>query len=125
MKIIEVLEYDSLYYKLKDQTIPIKVAYKLNKLFIAIQNEVSFYESSINQILSDYGQTGEDGQYILNPNKDGILIKPELIDECNKKVIELQNLEIEPPDISFTLDELECLKITPAELSCLFSLIKE
>ena len=125
MKIIEVLNYQDLYQKIKDQPINIKLAYKFNKLYTKIASEVVFYEESLNKIIKQYAETDDKGNFVPNESKTGILIKKEYIETCHRKIRDLQEIEVDITDISFTLDELEDLKITPAELSCLESLIKE
>lgn len=125
MKIYEVLEYQSLYAKLKDQPISIKVAYKLNKLNNKIQEEIKFYEESLKKILDQYAEKDENGNYIENEAKTGVLIQKDFREICYKKVNELHNLDISNIDITFTLDELENLQITPSDLNCLLDLITE
>lgn len=125
MKIIEVLNYQDLYQKIKDQPINIKLAYKFNKLYTKIASEVIFYEESLNKIIKQYAETDDKGNFVPNESNTGILIKKEYVETCHRKIRDLQEIEVDITDIFFTLDELEDLKITPAELSCLESLIKE
>lgn len=125
MKIKEALDYQYLYQRLKNESINIKLAYKLNKLYTKISNEAEFYEESLNKILDEYAEKDEEGNFVQNSSNTGILIKKEYIETCHRKIRELQEIEVDITDISFTLDEFEDLKITPAELSCLESLIKE
>lgn len=125
MKIIEIVSYQNLYAKLKDRQMPVKIAYKLNKLNAQLATEVVFYQESVQKILSECAQKDEEGNYIPNEDQTGVMIKPELLEECHTKINELQNLKVPIPDITFTLDELDCLGITPAELDCLIPLIQE
>lgn len=125
MKIIDALEFLRIYPKISSQTLPIKLAYKLNKLNCKIKNDGAFYEESLEKILQEYAEIDEKGNFIQNEAGDGIVIKEGLVNECHQKIKELQELSLETSDIFFTIEELEPLSITPAELNCLFSLIKE
>ena len=125
MKISDALEFQHLYQRLKNEAISIRLAYKLNKLNNKVLSEASFYEDSLHKILNQYAEKDEYGNFIQNEDNTGILIQKECLEICHRKINELQSIEIDIFDISFTLDELEELKITPAELVCLESLIKE
>ena len=125
MKIYEALDYQRLYHRLKNQSMNIKLAYKLNKLNSKILTEAAFYEESLQKILNEYAQKDENGNLIQNQDQTGILIKPDYLEVCHKEINELQSINFDISDILFTLDELEALQITPAELSCIESLIVE
>jgi hypothetical protein len=45
--------------------------------------------------------------------------------ECNNRINELRNLEIDINNIHFSLEELEGLNLTIMELSCIISLIED
>lgn len=125
MKIYEALNFQNLYQKLKNESLPIKLAYKLNKINLLIQNEIIFYEDSLKKIIEQYAQKDSNGNYIQNETHDGIIIQQEYLEVCHKQINELQYLEFDIPNISFTLEEFDGLKMTPVELSCIFSLITE
>ena len=125
MKLFKALDFQTFYQKVKDQPLSIRLAYKLNKLNNRLNEEVEFYNAELYRALATYAQTDESGNFIPNAEGTGYLIKDGLIAECHQKINDLQNLEIEGLDITFTLDELENLTITPAELSCIDELITE
>jgi hypothetical protein len=125
MKIKDALSFSEIYEKIKKLPMPLRLAYKFNKLNLRILQENSFYADSINLLLEQYAERDEFGSYKMGSNAGEVVIHKEYAAECQEKVRELQNLEIEDLNITFTLDELECLTITPAELSCIESLITE
>ena len=47
------------------------------------------------------------------------------IEECQKEITDLQNLELEIPDYSISLDSLEAIKISLDEISVLLPFICE
>ena len=124
MKIIEALKFLELYLKLRDQSLPLKTSYKLSKLARRLETEQNFYQDKLRKILSQYAEKDEKGEIKFNERGDIVFI-PETIRECEKEITELQNFKIEDIEITFTLDELEALQITPLELNCLFPLITE
>lgn len=125
MKMHNAIAYEGLYKHLKDQPLTIKLAYKLNKLHNKVSGEIVFYEETLQKYLTKYAQYNEDGSIAQNSDKTGILIQSEYLQECHEKINELLSIEIEITDITFSLNELEELKITPAELSCIQDLIIE
>lgn len=124
MKIVEALNFLELYLKIREQNLPLKTAYKLNKLARRLENEQTFYHENLRKILSQYAEKDENGEIKFDETGNIVLIR-ETIQECNKELTELQNLIIEDIGVEFTLDELGGLEISPMELSCLFSLITE
>lgn len=125
MKLFEALDFQSFYQKVKNQSLNIRLAYKLNKLNNRLTEEIEFYNAELQRALATYAQVDDEGNFIPNVEGTGFLIKNGMVMECHQKINELQNLEIEDLNITFTLDELENLTITPAELSCIESLIIE
>lgn len=125
MKIQYALEFQVLYNKLKNAQLPIRLAYKFNKLNDFISTEAHFYQESLQKILDQYAERDESDNFVTNSDGTGILIKPDFVDICHKKINELQSIDFEIKDIKFTLEELESLQITPSELYCLTSLIEE
>lgn len=119
------LDIQGLMLRLKNEKIPLKTAYKFNKLLNILEKELSFYQEKINEIISNYSQKDEDGNPILSEDKTSVQIVKDKIEECQKKMEELSNIEFEINDISFTLDELENIDLTVLEVRSLMPLIKE
>ena len=44
--------------------------------------------------------------------------------ECNEKVRELENIEVEIPDTKFSIDELEVLELSPRDIYALDPVIE-
>lgn len=124
MKIVEALGFLELYLKIREQNLPLKTAYKLNKLARRLETEQTFYQENLRKILAQYTEKDENGEIKFDEAGNVVLIR-ETIQECNKELAELQNLIIEDVGVEFTLDELGGLEVSPMELSCLFSLITE
>ena len=61
----------------------------------------------------------------IDENQQNIKIQSDKVKEASSAFEELQNLEVELPDIYFTLDEFEKIEITPEDISGIIDFIKE
>lgn len=125
MKLYEILAFRSLYEKIKDTSLPIKITYKLTKLFHRVQDELNFYQTEQYKILESIALKDEDGSYVYTEDGNGIKIKEGKEKECEEKMNELLNIDVIVDDISFSLDELESLQLSIEDMNCLMPLIKE
>lgn len=125
MKISEILIFHQNYEKLSIEKMPFFVAYKLNKIFNAFAKDKEFYEEQMNKIILEYAQVDENGLPKQNADKSGILIQEDRIQECHEKINELQNLEIDIPEVTFSPTELNSLRVSPETLQSLMPFIYE
>ena len=100
--------------------LPLKVAYKMNKLKKAVEAEGEFYMNKFQEIVSTYGQHDENGDLVFSEDGEQILIKDGMVEECNKAIADLQTLTVSVDNCNLSIDdfgdELEC---TPEELEAL------
>ena len=110
MKLIELYNTESLYNKLSSRTdLPIKLVYKLTKFFEVVNKEA---------------ELDEDGKFARSDDGLRKKKKKDRLTVCEEKLQELANLEVEAPDIKFSMDELpEGLSVQ--ELSYLIPFIEE
>jgi len=125
VKITKTLELRNIQNKIKSQNLPIKTAYKFSKLFASVDTEADFYGQKLQEIINTYAEKDEAGNPIPTDNNDGVKIQKELLSECQEKLNELFQLDVELPDIKFTLNELESLEISVDEFSALLPFIEE
>ena len=103
-----------------DTNLPLKGAYKLNKIRKIADKEGEFYSEKFQEIIDKYAKKDDDGNLIFSENNDQIMIKEDMIDECNEALVNLQNLEIEVDNCNLTLDDFgEGFECTPDELAVL------
>ena len=89
--------------KLKDIKMSIKTAYKLSKLSNLLDNEIAFYQEQYKKIIDLYAERDENGNYkFIDENQQNIKIQSDKVKEASSAFEELQNLEVELPDIYFT-----------------------
>ena len=101
-------------------SLPLKGAYKLNKIKKAVEKEGEFYTEKFQEIVDTYAKKDDDGNLVYSEDGTQIMIKDGMIDECNRALADLQGLEVEIENYNLTLDDLgENLECTPEELEAL------
>lgn len=101
-------------------TIPLKGAYKLNKIKKAVEKEGEFYTEKFKEIVDTYAQKDEKGDLVYSEDKTQILIKDGMVKECTQALEDLQTLEVEIENYGLSLEDLgENIECTPEELEAL------
>lgn len=101
-------------------TLPLKGAYKLNKLKKAIEKESEFYTEKFQEIVEQYAKHDENGNLVFSEDGNQIMIKEGMVEECNQALDDLQNLEVMIENYGLSLEDLgEDLECTPDELEAL------
>lgn len=122
IKLANALNIKQILNSLANQKLPIKLSYKIMKFIVSLEAEEKFYIEKLNSIISQYSKKDENGNPLTEG--DSVLIQEDKIEVCQKEVAELRELEIEISNEPFTLEELENLEFTPAELYTLNSIIE-
>ena len=100
--------------------LPLKAAYKLNKIRKAVEKEGEFYSEKFQEILNQYAKKDENGELVFSEDGDQIMIKEDMIDECNKALNDLQTLEVQIETYGLSIDDFgEDLECTPDQLAAL------
>ena len=87
------------------QTMPLKGAYKLNKIFHEIADLTDASKQQFNNLIIKYSEKDEEGNPVVL--EDGsIKIQPDKIDECNEKISNLMNEEIEIDNYDLDIEQL-------------------
>lgn len=108
--------------RLKDERFNIETQYKLLKLKKSIDEEQELYNEQLSLIQS-FVEVDSSGKPIINEN-GGIKIKESNLQECKDLISQLNNMQIQIPDIYFSLSELEPLNLTLSELELLINFIR-
>lgn len=116
--ITNAIETYNFLWALKDEKLPIKVAYKIGKLLRALDEEIMFYKQKFQSILEQYAII-EDNKFAMSEDGQSILIQPDKQQECANELSELRRLSIRIPDITFELDDFCSLEITASQFSIL------
>lgn len=123
IQMYEALNAKALFDKISQEKLPIKTAYKLSKIYEALEKELKFYYDSITKISQEFAICDEDGNPVIEDG--GIRIDPDKLEECQEKLNELSilALEIELPYLN--LDELDFLSLSLADMRVLTKFIAE
>lgn len=120
----KVLTFQQLWPKMKDQIMPIQLAYKLSRLYDSVDNNARFYSTELNKIISEYAERDAEGNMVPAEEGNGVKLQKTYIPKAEAAVNELLNLMVDVPDISFTLDELKDIKLSLEEFGVLLPFIK-
>lgn len=103
-----------------DAHLPLKGAYKLNKIRKAVEKEGEFYMEKFQDIVNTYAKKDENNQIVFSDDGSQIMIKDGMVEECNKALEDLQNLEVQIENYNLTIDDLgDGLECTPDQLEAL------
>ena len=103
-----------------DYKLPLKVAYKLNKLKKAVETEGEFYSNKFQEIVDTYAKKDENGQIVFSEDGNQIMIQDGKIDECNQALNDLQELTVEIDNCNLTIEDFgEDVECTPEDLEAL------
>ena len=101
-------------------TLPLKGAYKLNKIKKAIEKESEFYSEKFQEIVDKYAKKDDNGGLVFSDDGSQIMIKDGMNEECNQALADLQNLEVEIDNYRLSLADLgEDVQCTPEQLESL------
>ena len=115
--------YSFLSQEISTKEMPIKLSYKFSKLLTSVNTEFEFYQKKVSEILQKYGQKDDKGDFIV---KDGsIPFQEEYKEIASNQFEDLCKLEVTLPEIKFTLEELDCLTLTPQQVTLLLPFITE
>lgn len=124
MNILTLINATKVFGQITQEKISPKLAYKILKLCKGASEEEQFYDKKRSEIIQEYAIKDENGQVKISD--DGMItIIPDKIPEVEKALRELNELEVEAPNIKFTLDELEELKLSVSDMFALEAFIEE
>lgn len=112
----------NIFSRISDTKFDINTQYKLLKIKKAIEEEEELYLTQLDR-LQEYCLKDENGNLIKNED-GGYAIDTEKAQECADIVKEINSIQIQIPDIQFSLDELTPLQLTFKELEVLDPFIK-
>lgn len=119
----QINEIIKLINKLKEKKFNISTQYKLIKIEKSILDEQEIFQEQIQVNCSEFFERDENGKPLINDD-GGYKIKKDKINECYALMNKMTSLQIQIPDIYFSLDELTELDLTLGELMPLEPFIK-
>ena len=126
MKFSEAFQVLEIRNLLVDQKLPIKVSYKFNRFFNELENEIKFFNSTLQNLIEKYGEKDNEGNFVYTDDKQGIKIQEDKYQECMSAINDLNELEVSLTYIpEFTLDELDSLNLEMKYVNLLLPYIKD
>lgn len=119
----QINEIVKLINKLKEKKFNISTQYKLIKIEKSILEEQEIFQEQIQVNCSEFFERDDNGNPLINDD-GGYKIKKDKINECYSLMNKMTSLQIQIPDIYFSLDELTELDLTLGELMPLEPFIK-
>lgn len=123
MNIITLLDAANVFNQLRQTKISPKLAYKIMKFCKSIEVEEEFYNNKKNEIIDMYAEKNINGQPIVENNI--VKIKKDKITEANAAMRELNNTDVEAPNVRFALSELDGLELSVSDMYTLDAFIEE
>lgn len=125
MKLIEKAAANRVLTKHVDDKLPVFTAYKLMKLLKSLEDDVNFYREKMSEIIDNYTEKDPNGK-TLQSKSGGVIIQNGKVEECNNKIKELEEMQVESNgEIKFTLEELTPINFSVNELLSLEPYIAE
>jgi hypothetical protein len=121
----KLIHFSKFYNEVKATKIPVKTAYKLNKLANAIDEQNQFYGEQLNLILGDCAERCEKGNYISTNDSVGVKIFDDKQQEFVDRVNELLLLEVELPDVTFDIEEFGNIELTMESFNLITPFLKD
>lgn len=117
MKLVDLIQVRRVIGTHTKEQLPSGLAYKLMKFMKASENEDVFFTSEMNRIIDTYCERDELGTRKMEA--DRVFIQSDYIDECNAKIKNLNETEVDKPAMKFTVNELEPIKFSISEMEVL------
>ena len=123
--LLDIISYNQFLLNPKLNELPIAIRYKFSLIIPLLAPHIQFYEKRQQEIAAKYGKKDEEGNFVKTEDGKGIIIEDKFIDDFEKAIKELNELtvEIDADKIACSLDDLEKLNLSIAELSQISSFI--
>ena len=123
--ISQVLGFHAIADKVKERAIAFQTAYKLSRLFKSIENELVFYHEKLREIICRHAELDEEGNPIFVDGGAAVKLIAGHESDCYEEMQELQAIEVELPDISFTVGEFGDMEVTMEQMEAIMPFIAE
>lgn len=120
----DALNFREFYTTVHDRKFPLRTGYRLNCLLKALEPHYGFYQEQLTSIIEEYAEKDESGNFIRNEDSN-FKIPPEKIVECNTKINELLNFEIEIEAKPLNISEIETLELPMDKIQGIIPFITE
>lgn len=107
-----------------NRSLPIKASYAISKNLLKLEKEAEIYNLEREKLLDKYSEKDEAGQRAVDKNGN-VIIKKEHIEDWNREITELLDIEVEIDIHKFDLAVLDHVEISPQELMAIDFMIND
>ena len=119
----EILEKVNVLGEISSRKLPVKVSYAIAKNIDKVERELKHYNKERKKLIEEYCLKEDNGTLkITDGNYD---IAPERLEDFNKEINELQEIEVEMDIHKFNIELLNGYEMSPGELMCIDFMIEE
>ena len=123
MKIGKLITAKETILPLCQEKVSPKLAYKLMKFISSVETEEKFYHQQMVEIVSLYGEKDNQGHYVMIG--DNIKIAEEKMQDCNNAIAALYDTEVDTPNITFSIEDFEEVKMSAKDIFAIVDFIKD
>lgn len=109
---------------ISNKELPVKVSYALAKNISKLEKELQIYNQERDKLIEKYSVKDDDNKPVIDENNQ-FKIQDKYLEDWNKDIKELQEIEVEIDIHKFKLEELNGYNMTPAELMAIEYMIEE
>ena len=125
LKMYQLIDFPSLFEKVKNQKMSFKTSYRLTLLANKVQEHIDYYQEQFRNLLLEYSKKDENGNPVPTEDGQGVLLKEETMNEAYQKLGELRELDVEVPDSKFSPDDFGDVELSPMEMTIIMPFIAE
>lgn len=127
MKLKELIQLRQILGALANQKMSIKSSYSIARFISQTNDAEIIYNQKIQELINEFGDRDQQNKFKTDEN-GSISIKEGKEQECNDKIAEIDNFEIDVPQLTISekdIDNLDSkIELSPAELFILLENIK-
>lgn len=125
MKIDKLLTINKTLSTLNTEQVALRSAYNIAKFLSETQSDIKFFKERLTDFIISYGEKDSEGKLIQSQNNEGFLIDKTKLSECEKEMKDINNYEINVPELVIYYEDLPSNGITPQMLIELMPYIKK
>ena len=113
MKIYELIKIREELVSLSKNNLKLRSSFNIAKFLSLTEKDTQFFQDKVVELIQKYGARDTSGQFILENNGSSVQIQQEYLDECQRGLDEINNYEIEVPELKIYYTDLpEGLSVT-------------
>lgn len=115
VQVKDIVNSAEIFSALSQKKLNMRMAYQLAKIIKEVQKEFELFQETRMKLINEYAERDEDGQLRVDENNN-FTIPKEKIQDFQKELNELLEMQVELQINKINLDELEDVEFTPMEL---------